>query len=37
VFLTHSVPPFSLVVNEDVRVKVMSKKDRVKGPGDFQI
>ena len=36
VFLTHSVPPNSLVVNEDVRVKVMAKPDRsVKI--DFQI
>ena len=27
VFLTHSVPPNSLVVNEDVEVKVMAKTD----------
>jgi serine O-acetyltransferase len=34
VFLTHSVPPNSLVLQEDARVKVMSKADR---PVDFQI
>ena len=28
VFLTHSVPPFSLVVQDDPNVKIMSKKDR---------
>ena len=32
VFLTNSVPPYSLVVQEDANVKVMSKKDRRK-PG----
>ncbi|MEW6302292.1 MAG: serine O-acetyltransferase, partial [Verrucomicrobiota bacterium] len=37
VFLMHSVPPNSLVVNEDVKVKVMNKKDREKARGDFQI
>ncbi len=37
VFLTHGVPPHSLVVNEDAKVKVMSKRDREKGKGDFQI
>ncbi|MEW6156031.1 MAG: serine acetyltransferase [Verrucomicrobiota bacterium] len=37
VFLTHSVPPYSLVVLEDIKVKVMSKKDREKGRSDFQI
>ncbi|MBI3880014.1 MAG: serine acetyltransferase [Verrucomicrobia bacterium] len=37
VFLTQSVPPFSLVVNEECRVKVMNKKDREKQPGDFSI
>jgi serine O-acetyltransferase len=37
VFLTHSVPPSSLVVNEDCRVKVMNKKDREKQSGDFSI
>lgn len=36
VFLTHSVPPNSLVVNEDVRVKVMEKK-RASAALDFQI
>ena len=36
VFLTHSVPPNSLVVNEDVKVKVMAKPDRTYRP-DFQI
>lgn len=35
VFLSHSVPPRSLVVLEDVRVKVMSKGQR--NPVDFQI
>lgn len=34
VFLTHSVPANSLVLQEDARVKVMSKADR---PVDFQI
>lgn len=38
VFLMQSVPPYSLVVNEDVAVKVMSKKDRKAGKTtDFQI
>jgi serine O-acetyltransferase len=37
VFLTHSVPPASLVVNEDCRVKVMNKKERNTPSGDFQI
>ena len=32
VFLTHSVPPFSLVVQEDPNVKIMSKKDRAPQP-----
>jgi serine O-acetyltransferase len=36
VFLTHSVPPHSLVVQDDPNVKIMNKKDR--GPSlDFQI
>ena len=35
VFLMHSVPPNSLVVYEEVNVKVMSKKQ--KGSTDFQI
>jgi serine O-acetyltransferase len=34
VFLTHSVPANSLVLQEDARVKVMKKSDR---PVDFQI
>ena len=37
VFLTSSVPPHSLVLNEEVKVKVLSKRDREKGKGDFQI
>ena len=37
VFLTASVPPHSLVVQEDANVKVMSKKDREKTGGDFHI
>jgi serine O-acetyltransferase len=36
VFLTTSVPPHSLVVQEDANVKVM-KKERKKSPGEFQI
>ena len=37
VFLMHSVPPNSLVRYEEVNVKVLSKQDREKGRGDFQI
>ena len=37
VFLTSSVPPHSLVLSEEVKVKVLSKRDREKGKGDFQI
>jgi serine O-acetyltransferase len=37
VFLTSSVPPHSVVVQEDANVKVMSKKDRAKMGGDFHI
>jgi len=37
VFLTSSVPPHSLVVQEDANVKVMSKKGREKKGGDFHI
>jgi serine O-acetyltransferase len=39
VFLTTSVPPHSLVVQEEANVKVMSKKDRNKGGGahDFTV
>jgi len=36
VFLTHSVPPNSLVVNEEVKVKVVAKPDRALKV-DFQI
>jgi serine O-acetyltransferase len=37
VFLTTSVPPYSLVVQEEANIKVMSKKDRQKSTGDFHI
>jgi serine O-acetyltransferase len=37
VFLTSSVPPHSLVVQEDAKVKIMSKKDRQKRSADFNI
>jgi Serine acetyltransferase len=37
VFLTKSVPPHSLVVQEEANVKVMSKKDRGKAPDEFNI
>jgi serine O-acetyltransferase len=37
VFLTHSVPSHSLVINDAVSVKVMSKKEREKARPDFQI
>lgn len=37
VFLTSSVPPHSLVVQEEANVKVMSKKDRQKTPAEFHI
>jgi serine O-acetyltransferase len=37
VFLTHSVPPHSLVISEDVRVKVMDKLAYKAPPLDFQI
>ncbi len=37
VFLTHSVPANSLVVNEDVKVRVMPKKERGMAEVDFQI
>jgi serine O-acetyltransferase len=36
VFLTHSVPPHSLVVIEDIKVKVLPKTERQQ-PLDFQI
>ena len=37
VFLTTSVPPYSLVVQEDANVKVMRKKDREKKHAEFHI
>ena len=37
VFLTDSVPPYSLVVQEDANVKVLSKKDRKNPHADFSI
>ncbi|TAK96626.1 MAG: serine acetyltransferase [Verrucomicrobia bacterium] len=37
VFLTNSVPPHSLVVQEAANVKVMSKKDRTKGEIEIHI
>ncbi len=37
VFLTTSVPPNSIVVQEDANVKVMSKRDRENKHADFQI
>lgn len=37
VFLMHSVPPNSLVLYEDVKVKVISKRERAKSKDDFAI
>jgi serine O-acetyltransferase len=37
VFLTASVPPHSLVIQEEAKVKVMSKKERTRAPNEFQI
>jgi serine O-acetyltransferase len=37
VFLTTSVPPHSLVVQEEANIKVVSKKERTRPPIDFQI
>lgn len=37
VFLTHSVPPLSLVVQEDANVKILAKKDRGADSADWQI
>ena len=37
VFLTHSVPPQSLVVQEDANVKILTKKEREKESSDWQI
>jgi hypothetical protein len=33
----HSVPPHSLVLMEEVNVKVLQKKEREKSKSDFQI
>ncbi len=37
VFLTTSVPPNSLVVQEDANIKVLSKSDRERPAGEFYI
>lgn len=37
VFLMHSVPPHSLVIYEEVNVRVIDKRERDKGRADFQI
>jgi serine O-acetyltransferase len=37
VFLTHSVPAHSLVIQEEANVKVMNKRDREKKTTDFQV
>jgi serine O-acetyltransferase len=37
VFLTNSVPAYSLVIQEEANVKVMSKKDRKKEAPDFNV
>jgi serine O-acetyltransferase len=37
VFLTSSVPPHSLVIQEEANVKVMNKKDRQKQTADFTV
>ena len=37
VFLTHSVPPGSLVVPEEVKIKIMSKAERAKAAASFEI
>jgi serine O-acetyltransferase len=37
VFLTSSVPPHSLVIQEEANVKVLNKKDRQKQPADFTV
>jgi serine O-acetyltransferase len=37
VFLMHSVPPHSLVLAEEVNIKVLKKSDRERGRNDFQI
>jgi serine O-acetyltransferase len=37
VFLTNSVPPYSLAVLEGVKVKVMSKRERTPSPVEYEI
>lgn len=37
VFLMHSVPAHSVVLAEEVNIKVLRKRDREKGKADFQI
>ena len=37
VFLTSSVPPYSLVIQEEANTKVLSKKDRQKQAPDFHV
>jgi len=37
VFLMHSIPAQSLVLLDDVRVRVMNKRERAEGVVDFQI
>lgn len=37
VFLTHSVPPNSLVLADDMKIKVVGKRDRSSEAVDFQI
>lgn len=37
VFLMHSVPPNSLVMQDDVKVKVMKKEKKVVADGNYQI
>lgn len=37
VFLMHSVPPHSLVLYEEVNVKVLDKRERERSRADFQI
>jgi len=37
VFLTSSVPPHSLVIQEEAKVKILSKKDRQKQSPDFTV
>jgi serine O-acetyltransferase len=37
VFLRRSVPPHSLVIQEEANVKVLNKKDRQKQTADFTV